>query len=129
MAGSEGDILVNVTFAISRADFITGWVFPNPQDDAQPAKELGASVRARLDEIYGDDGGAYAPDVLSIAVGGHAISPADLRVALVTATTMLDGLDAEEADEAFGLTLDDVYAVHQRLDKILSSMVPGGPIR
>jgi hypothetical protein len=53
-------VKITVTMEMPDQDLETGW-FGKPH-------ELAASVRARLDEVYGDDGGAYSPVVRCVDV-------------------------------------------------------------
>ena len=55
--------LVTVMFAIEDKDFAEGW-------DGK-VEELKGSIEARLDEIVGDDGGAYVPSDVKVHIVNH----------------------------------------------------------
>lgn len=59
-AANDPEVRVNVYLTLHQSEVFEGW--------NNDHRSLEASLKARLDEIYGDNGGAYSPHVLGIEV-------------------------------------------------------------
>lgn len=51
---------ITVVMELDDLDVVNGWGFNSD--------ELAESIRARLSEVYGDDGQAYVPNVVSVEI-------------------------------------------------------------
>lgn len=89
-APESDTVRVAVWFTITRDEYEQGWEHPadanmaNGDDTLHPTEELAESIIARLDEFYGDDGGAYQPTIqnVNVSVDGstYAYNPAERNV-------------------------------------------------